>query len=107
MNGFSSNSSTVAFFLGHHFHLIISSAFGIKPVLHIVQDLGFCFWQFVKFMIVDFVNSLGQLKELFEGLVGAEGLLNSFLSLLNLITLFYLKVVQFQMTPDHNVEKLY
>ncbi len=58
-------------------------------------------------MIADFVNSLGQFEKLFERVVGAEGLLDSFLSLLNLITLFYLKVVQLQMTTDHNVEKLY
>jgi hypothetical protein len=107
LNGFGSNSSAVALLLGHHFHLIIGCAFGIEPVLHIVQDLGFCFWQFVKVMIVDFVKSLCQFEELFERLVGAEGLLDSFLSLLNLITLFYLKVVQLQMTTDHNVEKLY
>ena len=58
-------------------------------------------------MIVDFINGLCKFDELFEGMIWAECFLDGFLSLLNLITLFYLKIVELQMAAYHHVVEIY
>ena len=90
LNRLGRNSPSISLFLVDYFDLIIHGPFGVEPSLHIIQNLLLPLRKFIKVMIIHLVKGLGQLHKLLDGLIASQCFLDRVLSLLNLITFFYL-----------------